>query len=154
VTGTAITELAPAIGVRAACDAAGAAQAGYYRRNRRSAALPRPAPVPHRDRAQPRALTLAEQQAILHQLHSDRFADMAPAEVWATLLDEGVYLGSVSTFYRRGRACSPAPAQHTPSGSSASWPSPRNCPPARGSTNPTTPRRLLSKYSSTVPHSG
>lgn len=33
-------------------------------------------------------------------LHSDRFADLAPAEVWATLLDEGVYLGSQSTFYR------------------------------------------------------
>ena len=31
---------------------------------------------------------------------SDRFVDMAPAEVWATLLDEGVYLGSISTFYR------------------------------------------------------
>ena len=26
--------------------------------------------------------------------------DRAPAEVWATLLDEGVYLGSISTFYR------------------------------------------------------
>ena len=33
-------------------------------------------------------------------MHSDRFADLAPAEVWATLLDEGVYLGSESTFYR------------------------------------------------------
>ena len=33
-------------------------------------------------------------------LHSARFADLAPAEVWATLLDEGTYLGSVSTFYR------------------------------------------------------
>jgi putative transposase len=33
-------------------------------------------------------------------LHSDRFVDVAPAEVWATLLDEGVYLGSQSTFYR------------------------------------------------------
>jgi hypothetical protein len=33
-------------------------------------------------------------------LHSGRFADLAPAEVWATLLDEGTYLGSVSTFYR------------------------------------------------------
>ena len=33
-------------------------------------------------------------------LHSDRFADLAPAEVWAILLDEGVYLGSESTFYR------------------------------------------------------
>jgi putative transposase len=104
VTDTAITDLAPAIGVRAACVAVGAPQAGYYRRHRRSAAPPRPTPVPHRDRVQPRALTRAEQQAILHQLHSDRFADMAPAETWAMLLDEGVYLGSVSTFYRLLRA--------------------------------------------------
>src|SRR5271165_2733530 len=37
---------------------------------------------------------------ILDVLHSDRFVDMSPAEVWATLLDEGVYLGSQSTFYR------------------------------------------------------
>ena len=29
-----------------------------------------------------------------------RFADLAPDEVWATLLDEGTYLGSVSTYYR------------------------------------------------------
>jgi putative transposase len=101
MTDTAITELAPAIGVRAACDAAGAAQAGYYRR---SPAPPRQAPVPQHDRAQPRALTQAERQAILGQLHSDRFADVSPAEVWATLLDEGVYLGSISTFYRLLRA--------------------------------------------------
>jgi putative transposase len=33
-------------------------------------------------------------------LHSPRFADLAPGGVWAILLDEGVYLGSQSTFYR------------------------------------------------------
>ena len=38
--------------------------------------------------------------AILVALHSERFADTAPAEVWAALLDEGTYLGSLSTFYR------------------------------------------------------
>ena len=32
--------------------------------------------------------------------HSERFCDAAPAQVWATLLDEGIYLGSQSTFYR------------------------------------------------------
>ena len=37
---------------------------------------------------------------ILDALHSERFADLAPDEVWATLLDEGAYLGSVSTYYR------------------------------------------------------
>ena len=64
----------------------------------------RPAPVPHRDRVQPRALAPAERQAILDVLHAERFADLAPAEVWAILLDEGTYLGSVSTFYRLLRA--------------------------------------------------
>lgn len=100
MTDAAIEQLAPVLGVRAACDAVGVAQAGYYRRHRASAAPARPAPVPHRDRPQPRALSTAEQQAILDELHSDRFVDLSPAEVWAILLDEGRYLGSVSTFYR------------------------------------------------------
>ena len=56
--------------------------------------------MPQRDRVQPRALAAAERQAILDALHSERFTDTAPAEAWATLLDEGTYLGSVSTFYR------------------------------------------------------
>jgi putative transposase len=100
VTDQAIALLAPRIGTRAACAAAGVAQASYYRRHRVSAAPPRRQPVPHRDRHQPRALDPAERQAILVMLHSDRFADLAPAEAWAILLDEGAYLGSVSTFYR------------------------------------------------------
>ena len=33
-------------------------------------------------------------------LHEPRFVDKAPAQVWATLLDEGVYLASISTMYR------------------------------------------------------
>ena len=56
--------------------------------------------MPHRDRVQPRALAAAERRAILDMLHSARFADTAPAESWAALLDEGTYLGSVSTDYR------------------------------------------------------
>ena len=100
VSDAAVAELAPTIGVRAACDAVGVAQAGYYRRHRQSPAPPRPAPVPHRDRPQPRALSAEEQQAILDELHSERFVDLSPAEVWAILLDEGRYLGSISTFYR------------------------------------------------------
>ena len=104
MTDAAITTLTPQVGVRAACVAVGAAQAGYYRRHRTTPAPARPAPVPHRDRHQPRALTAAEQRRILDVLHSNRFADLAPAEVWAILLDEGVYLGSQSTFYRLLRA--------------------------------------------------
>ena len=100
MTDTAIAELAPEVGVRAACEVLGTAQAGYYRRHRQSPPPQRLAPITHRDRHQPRALREAERQAILDQLHSDRFVDVSPTEVWATLLDEGVYLGSISTFYR------------------------------------------------------
>jgi hypothetical protein len=100
LTDQAIAALAGRTGTRAACAAVDAPQASYYRRHRISPAPARPAPAGHRDRHQPRALAPAERQAILDVLHSDRFADLAPAEVWATLLDEGTYLSSVSTFYR------------------------------------------------------
>jgi putative transposase len=33
-------------------------------------------------------------------LNSQRFCDQAPAQIWATLLDEGRYLASISTMYR------------------------------------------------------
>ena len=92
--------MAPRIGTRAACRAAGVAQATWHRRHRISVPAPKPAPVPHKERVQPRALASAERTAILDALHSERFADLAPGEVWAILLDEGTYLGSVSTYYR------------------------------------------------------
>lgn len=61
-----------------------------------------PAPPEHvaSARTSPRALSMAERQSILDALHSDRFLDQAPAEVYATLLDEGVYHCSVRTMYR------------------------------------------------------
>jgi putative transposase len=104
VTDAAVAELAPVTGTRAACAAAGCAPASWYRRHRQSPPPPRSEPITHRERCQPRALAPAERKQILDVLHSDRFADAAPAEVWATLLDEGSYLGSVSTFYRVLRA--------------------------------------------------
>ena len=100
MTDEAIALLAPQVGTRAACRAAGVPQANWYRRHRISPPAPRPAPVPQADRVQPRALAPAERTAILDALHSERFADLAPDEVWAVLLDEGTYLGSVSTYYR------------------------------------------------------
>ncbi|QSE87421.1 DDE-type integrase/transposase/recombinase (plasmid) [Rhodococcus pseudokoreensis] len=45
-------------------------------------------------------LTDAERRTVLDVLDSDRFVDRAPAEVYAQLLDEGIYLCSVSTMYR------------------------------------------------------
>lgn len=73
---------------RATCAALGLPRSTFYRR----AKPPTPAPRP---RPQPRALTDAERSQVLVALHEDRFVDLAPAEVYATLLDEGVYLCSI-----------------------------------------------------------
>ncbi len=78
----------------------GRSRAAHYRRHRKSPAPPRPAPVPHKARRQPRALDAAERARVLAVLHDPRFADASPAQVWATLLDEGVYLCSQRTMYR------------------------------------------------------
>ena len=100
VTDAAVLTMAPMIGTVAACTAAGRPRATHYRRHRLSSEPERPVPVAQVDRAQPSALTTRERADILALLHSDRFCDAAPAQVWATLLDEGTYLGSQSTFYR------------------------------------------------------
>jgi putative transposase len=89
----AVGALRPTVGVVTACAALGVARATFYRARRAARPLvPRPAP--------PRALTPAERQAVLAVLHSERFVDHAPAEVYATLLDEGVYHCSPRTMYR------------------------------------------------------
>ena len=94
----AIAELTPVVGATAACRAVGRARATHYRHHRKSPPPPRPAPKP--PRPQPRALSEQERQGVLEMLHSERFIDAAPPEVYATLLDEGIYLASVPTMYR------------------------------------------------------
>ena len=69
----------------------------HYKWHRRS---PGPRPPVKPRRPQPRALSTEERQKILDELHSERFQDQSPTAVYATLLDEGNYLGSISTFYR------------------------------------------------------
>jgi putative transposase len=90
-----VEELTPIVGTRPACRALGASHATIYRRRRP------PAPAPRRPRATPaRALSDAERETVLSVLHSERFVDCSPAQVWATLLDEGTYLASQRTMYR------------------------------------------------------
>jgi len=90
-----VEDLTTIIGTRPACRALGAAPATIYRWR-----LP-PVPRPSRPRApSPRALSGAEREAVLAELHCERFVDSAPAAVWATLLDEGRYLASERTMYR------------------------------------------------------
>jgi putative transposase len=78
-----------------ACAALGCPRASHYRR-RRPPVLGPPAP---RSRSA-RRIRDAEADAIVEVLNSERFCDQAPAQVWATLLDEGTYLASISTMYR------------------------------------------------------
>jgi putative transposase len=60
------------------------------------------APRPERParRPPPRTLPPQERAAVLDVLHEPRFVDQAPAEVVATLLDEGRYVASERTMYR------------------------------------------------------
>jgi putative transposase len=98
----AIAELTAVLGsTRAACRATGRPQANHYRRHRRSPPLPRP---DRQRRPQPRELTPAERDTVRALLNSPDFVDKAPATVYHELLDEGVYLASVSTMYRILRA--------------------------------------------------
>lgn len=91
----AVEELTPLVGTYPACRAVGAAPATIYRRRRP------PKPRPRKPRPKPaRALSAPERDVVLEELHSERFVDCSPAQVWATLLDEGRYLASERTMYR------------------------------------------------------
>jgi putative transposase len=91
-----VEELTPLIGTRPACRALGAAPATVYRRRRPPAPPRPPAPRPTPERA----LSEPERAQVLATLASDRFVDVSPEEIWATLLDEGQYLCSARTMYR------------------------------------------------------
>jgi putative transposase len=81
--------------VRPSCLALGVAPATYYRHQRPVVLGPHP-----RRPAPPRALTVVEHQTVLDVLHAPRFLDLAPAQVYATLLDEGTYHCAERTMYR------------------------------------------------------
>jgi len=85
------------LGTKPGCDLVGRSRATLYRHRNPTppVAGPRRPPAPH-----PATLSIAERARVLEVLRSPRFVDKAPAQVWATLLDEGCYLCSISTMYR------------------------------------------------------
>ena len=89
-----VIEMAPLLGVLATCAAFGVALATYYRHR-----APVHGPKRHRP-SPPRRLPDAERKQVLDVLHEPRFADLAPAEVYATLLSEERHLCSVRTMHR------------------------------------------------------
>ena len=107
---TAVTTVTTPGETAALCASVGVARASFYRRQR-PAGPPRPRPA---RAAPPRALAPSERQAVLDVLHSDRFVDQSPAEVYATLLEQQTYRCSPRTIYRvlaarrRGARASPS----------------------------------------------
>ncbi len=85
--------LAERVGVRAACAALGLPRPSYYRWRP-------PTPSAPAARRPPLRLSEPEEIAVLEALHGERFVDQAPAQIYATLLDEGVYHCSARTMYR------------------------------------------------------
>ena len=110
-------DLAPVVGVSAACRALQVPRSALYRRRRP------PRASPPRPRATPaRALSPGEKMQVREVLNSPRFQDCPPRQVYATLLDEGTYLCSISSLYRilqenreirerRNQLCHPAYAK-------------------------------------------
>jgi putative transposase len=92
-------ELVPLVGTAGACRGSGKSRATHYRR------CQPPRLGPRQPRSTPdNALSQPETAELLALLRSKRFVDLAPAQVWAISLDEGVYLASISTMYRVLRA--------------------------------------------------
>ena len=94
----AVTELEPFTSVKRACELLGKSRATLHRQRNPEPAAEKAPPGPRAPH--PAALTGAEQAALLAVLDSERFADKSPAQVYAILLDDGIYLASIRTMYR------------------------------------------------------
>ncbi len=88
--------LAKEVNVKQACNALVLPRSGFYRWKGQDGTQEKEKSRP----VSPLALSVEEQNVVLDVLHSDRFVDRAPQEVYAALLDEGTYLCSVRTMYR------------------------------------------------------
>ena len=83
--------------ITAVCAALEVSRASVFRHRAALTALPRAVkPRP----ASMRALPKSERDQVLAHLRTSRFSDQTPAEVYATLLDEGIYLCSIRSMYR------------------------------------------------------
>jgi len=86
-------ELGKSAGVAKACQVLGVPRSSlYWARQPKQSPTPRPTPE--------RALSSQEKAEVHQTLDSERFWDCSPREVYATLLDEGIYLCHWRTMYR------------------------------------------------------
>jgi putative transposase len=111
------TQLSTTLGVSRACEVMGVPRSSFYRAQQ-SQAEPKTRPTSSR------ALTPTERAHVRQVLNSERFVDQSPRQVYATLLDEGLYLCHWRTMYhilqehqevnerRNQRQHPPAPTPH------------------------------------------
>lgn len=85
------------VGIKQACEALNVSRATLYRHMIKNNAADE---TPAKRLASPLSLSESEKQSVLSVLHSKRFCNMAPHQVYAALLDEGRYLCSIRTMYR------------------------------------------------------
>lgn len=81
--------------IDALCKALGMPRATYYRHLHRDDRI-----APSCSRSPKNALSVDEQQRVLNLLHSERFVDKTPYEVYNALIDDGEYYCSTRTMYR------------------------------------------------------
>jgi putative transposase len=89
-------ELSSFVGMKRACLDLAVPRSAVYRHRRRRLSPP---PVGVR-RSSSRRLQEQEKSAVLACLHEERFQDCSPAQVYASLLDDGQYHCSIRTMYR------------------------------------------------------
>jgi putative transposase len=89
------------VSVATGCGLLGVARSTFYRVSRGYRHYrPVPAPMPHRDRTQPAALSALERQVIVNVLTCEEYQDLSVGQTYWRALDAGLVACSASTFYR------------------------------------------------------
>ena len=94
-----VDQEAPKLGVAESVRTLGLSRSTYYRRHKEPAVTTKRC-CKSGQAGSHRKLNSEEEQKVLSYLSSERFIDSSAPEVYATLLDEGVYLCSIRTMYR------------------------------------------------------
>jgi len=84
------------LGTLSLCQALKVPRASFYRQRDRKT----PTALARIRKRPEHALSDMERQTVLATLHEPRFVDLAPAQVYARLLEEGQYFCSIRTMYR------------------------------------------------------
>jgi putative transposase len=87
-------ELSPGIGKKSSCSAFDIPRASFYRFHTPKIPVEKQGAISHI------SLSGNEQQTVLDLLHSEKYQDKAPYQVYASLLDDGIYHCSIRTMYR------------------------------------------------------